>query len=296
MPFHVQDRRGKNLADLDVAIDSTVRDLKRSFAKAKPQYYPDRQRFTVDGSNTALEDDAKELKSYGLKGGETLIFKDLGPQIGWRTVFIIEYLGPIVFYVFFYLRPDFVYGKGAALRPYSQVQNLALYLFVAHFVKREIETLFVHRFSLSTMPLMNLWKNCAHYWSAGLLIGYFVNRPDYTVNASQNLVWGSVAAWTLVELGNAITHVQLRNLRRPGTKERRIPKGFLFEFLSCPNYTCEIAGWIAFTALTQSIPSLWFTIAGAAQMWMWAKKKHIRYRKEFENYPRNRKILIPFIL
>jgi len=295
MKFTIQSRSGKSLADVDV--DGTVRDLKRAFAKAKPQFYPDRQRFTASiGSTTvALDDDSKELKSYGLKGGETLIFKDLGPQIGWRTVFIIEYLGPIVFYIFFYSRPEFIYGKGAALKPYHPVQTLALYLFVAHFIKRELETLFVHRFSLSTMPIFNLWKNCAHYWTAGLSIGYFINRPDYTGPTNPNLIWGSVVAWILFEIGNAITHIQLRNLRKPGTKERNIPKGFLFELVSCPNYTFEIAGWMAFTALTQSLPALAFTVVGAVQMFFWAKKKHYRYRKEFSTYPKSRKVLIPFI-
>lgn len=38
-------------------------------------------------------------------------------------MFVIEYLGPIVFYAFFYMRPEFIYGKGAALKPYNQVQQ-----------------------------------------------------------------------------------------------------------------------------------------------------------------------------
>jgi len=297
MKFSIQSRSGKTLAEVDVANEATVRDLKRAFAKAKPQFYPDRQRFSISNGSSAvvLDDDSKELKAYGLKGGETLLFKDLGPQIGWRTVFIIEYLGPIVFYCFFYLRPDFIYGKGAALKPYHPVQQIAFYLFVAHFIKRELETIFVHRFSLSTMPIFNLWKNCAHYWTAGLLIGYFMNRPEYTGPSNPTLIWGSVAAWVAFEVGNAITHIQLRNLRKPGTKERRIPTGFLFELVSCPNYTFEIAGWAAFSALTQSIPALGFTVVGAAQMLVWARKKHYRYRKEFSTYPKSRKVLVPFI-
>lgn len=93
-----------------------------------------------------------------------------------------------------------------------------------------------------------------------------------------------------------MTHIQLRNLRPSGTKKRGIPRGGLFNLVSCPNYTCEILSWVAFSILTGSIGSWLFTIVGAVQMFFWAKNKHSRYRKEFRDYPAERKILVPFVL
>jgi len=35
---------------------------------------------------------------------------------------------------------------------------------IAHFTKRELETLFVHVFSRDSMPRSRALKNCFHYW------------------------------------------------------------------------------------------------------------------------------------
>jgi hypothetical protein len=59
---------------------------------------------------------------------------------------------------------------------------------IAHFVKREVETLFVHKFSRPTMPLFNLFKNSAYYWGFALAVGYPLCHPAYTAPESMNQV------------------------------------------------------------------------------------------------------------
>lgn len=49
----------------------------------------------------------------GLKNGSKLYVKDLGPQIGWSTVFMAEYVGPLIVYLIFYARPSLIYGATA---------------------------------------------------------------------------------------------------------------------------------------------------------------------------------------
>lgn len=73
--------------------------------------------------------------------------KDLGPQIGYRTVFVVEYLGPMLFVLFYALRPAFIYGQNAANLPYKRAALVGIVCWVLHFLKREYETFFIHKFS-----------------------------------------------------------------------------------------------------------------------------------------------------
>ena len=64
----------------------------------KKKIGPERLRFTVEGKTpvVALTDKTKELNFYFQEPEVTLCFKDLGPQVSWTTVFLVEYGGPIV--------------------------------------------------------------------------------------------------------------------------------------------------------------------------------------------------------
>lgn len=121
---------------------------------------------------------AAKLADLGIQSGDQLAFKDLGPQVAWRTVFLVEYLGPLIIHPLLYFYPQYFYpnaGYSGATAERAWIQTACLAMVVVHFAKRELETLFVHRFSHATMPLRNLFKNSAHYWLlSGLLLGYEV--------------------------------------------------------------------------------------------------------------------------
>ena len=74
-------------------------------------------------------------------------------------------------------------------------------------------------------------------------------------------------------------HVIQSGLRPGGGKGYAIPRGFLFEYVTCANYCAEVYGWIAFTVATQTVAPGIFILCGTAQMIPWAAGKHARLRK-----------------
>ena len=282
--------KGRLIDTIELPTDSTVKSLKNSILSSRVALQPSRQRLTISGTSKPIVlEDGKTLSSYGIKDGSTVTVKDMGPQISWRTVFILEYLGPLLIH-----QAVFFYRLNTTTMLFTQILAYACITF--HFAKREYESIFVHRFSNSTMPVANLFKNSFHYWAlSGVMLSYYLYTPNY-VSPSIPTVLLALPIFIAAELGNFYSHVVLRDLRPAGSSVRGIPRGFGFNLVSCPNYTFEILAWASLSLMT-GLLSMWiFTIISGSIMTMWALKKHRRYRRDFTDYPKSRKAIIPFIL
>lgn len=87
----------------------------------------------------------------------------------------------------------------------------------------------------------------------------------------------------------------LRNLRKPGETEYKIPQKGLHRLIASPNYFGEILEWIGWAILTWSIPGLSFAVFTIANLMPRAYSNYKWYRKTFTDYPQKRKALIPYI-
>lgn len=89
----------------------------------------------------------------------------------------------------------------------------------------------------------------------------------------------------------------LQNIRK-GKREKQyeIPRGGLFELISCANYGAEIIEWSGFAIACWSLPAAafaWYTFSNIGPR---GYKHHLWYQEKFrEEYPKNRKAVIPFV-
>lgn len=283
---------------INVSAASSPSELYGTLA-TKTKFSIHRLRITK-GSDGSFIPNTQEISIHasGLRNDSTIYVKDLGAQVAWRTVFLVEYLGPILIHLLVYMLRPYIYPS--APDHASQLQTVSCVLIVLHFIKRELETIFIHRFSAATMPLRNIFKNSFHYWIlSGVNIAAWIYAPSSPTaqEATQLLFVSGLVLYILGELANFQVHLDLRKLRSSGGAERGIPHGPLFNLVTCPNYLAETVAWIGIylvTGLSWSV--LVFLVVSVAQMMIWAKKKELRYRKEFgEKYKKKRFVMLPGI-
>ncbi|KAG8006894.1 Very-long-chain enoyl-CoA reductase [Nibea albiflora] len=244
---------------------STVLDIKSLFHKSYPKWYPARQSLRLDPKAKSLRDE-EILQTLPVGTTASFYFSDLGPQLTWGTVFLTECVGPLIIYLMFYFRLPFIYSpKYDFTSSKNWVVHLACMCHSFHYIKRILETMFVHRISHGTMPLRNIFKNCGYYWCSAAWMAYYINHPLYTPPFyGQQQVNMGLYIFLFCQVGNFSIHVALRNLKLP--------------------------------VMTQCVPVAFFTLVAFIQMTVWAKGKHRSYLKEFRDYPTLRSSILPFIL
>ncbi|KAL4235530.1 hypothetical protein ACF0H5_003927 [Mactra antiquata] len=115
------------------------------------------------------------------------------------------------------------------------------------------------------------------------IFGYIINRWADSKLRSLREMKG--------ETGNFDSPVTTGN----GCTGYYIPYGGFFELISCPNYFGELVEWFGWTVATWSPAGLVWTLFGAATFIPRSWHNHKWYQQMFENYPSNRKALIPWI-
>lgn len=286
---------------IDISDDTTVEEIKVAIAKTSGLSDPNRVGLFDPSTKKTLKNRKGRIidEKAVIDAGEVLV-KDLGPQIAWRTVFVIEYLGPILIHAAVAAARPYLYKGGPAAWDLSHTQWLTFAMIQLHFFKREVETLFVHKFSANTMPVFNVFKNSFFYWVvSGLVCAYSIYSPrSLAATADQPLIdLAGALVYLFGEIGNASVHLYLAGLRSSGGTERRIPLGFGFRLVTCPNYMFEVLSWVGIIVASRDWTVAAFIIMGVYQMYAWAKGKERTYRKEFgDSYKKKRFVMLPGLL
>jgi protein-S-isoprenylcysteine O-methyltransferase Ste14 len=111
---------------------------------------------------------------------------------------------------------------------------------------------------------------------------------------SPQFLIGVVVFFTGMAL-NKISDKQLAALSHRG-EGYKIPHGFAYRWVSCPNYLGEIIQWTGWAIATWSLAGWIFAVWTMANLVPRAIAHHRWYRETFRDYPEGRCALIPFLL
>jgi 3-oxo-5-alpha-steroid 4-dehydrogenase 1 len=150
------------------------------------------------------------------------------------------------------------------------------------------------------MPVMIVGSAVFFNLVNGGLNGYYLaelaptSSYDLSWLSSPHFIAGIILFFTGMLINLRSDHVLIK-LRKPGETGYRIPKGFLFDYVSSPNLFGEIIEWTGFAIMAWNLPALSFMVWTYANLVPRAKNHHDWYRQHFPDYPLHRKIVFPFL-
>jgi protein-S-isoprenylcysteine O-methyltransferase Ste14 len=177
------------------------------------------------------------------------------------------------------------------------VELVFLFIWLTHYVNRGL----VFPFRLKSKKRASILIVCfgiifnvMNGYLNGRYLGVFSSGYDLTWLTDPRFIAG--AAIFIVGLAiNLHSDEILLRLRKERSGAYSLPRGGMFELVSCPNYLGEILEWIGWAVATWSLPGLAFALWTAANLVPRAGTNHRWYLKEFEDYPKKRKALLPFV-
>ena len=88
----------------------------------------------------------------------------------------------------------------------------------------------------------------------------------------------------------------LKKLRKPGETGYKIPRGGLYRWISAPNYFGEMMEWGGLALASATPASLAFFFFTIGNLFPRAIAHHRWYREKFNDYPDERKAIIPYLI
>ncbi|XP_069469823.1 3-oxo-5-alpha-steroid 4-dehydrogenase 1 isoform X2 [Ambystoma mexicanum] len=166
-------------------------------------------------------------------------------------------------------------------------QLLLLGAFIAHYVQRTLVFPFLIRGGKPTpfVTFVLAFVFCVYngYLQGRYLCTYADYSPDW---ATEPFFIIGMSVWLLGLVINIHSDHILRNLRKPGG---------LFEHVTGANFFGEIVEWAGFAVASWSTESAAFAIFTFLVLSSRAQQHHQWYLDKFEDYPKSRKMLIPFL-
>ncbi|KAJ3276158.1 hypothetical protein HDV01_005606 [Terramyces sp. JEL0728] len=160
-------------------------------------------------------------------------------------------------------------------------------MFAIHYINRSM--IYPFRTKGRDMPI----ETVAQAFTFNLINGYLIGAS--VMNKTTEINYAGVVLFFIGFLINFYSDEILMKLRKPGDTNYYIPTGFLFEYVSSPNYLGEVIEWIGFAIACQCEGPYCFALVTICNLLPRAKQNHEWYLRKFKEYPTNRRAIIPFV-
>jgi protein-S-isoprenylcysteine O-methyltransferase Ste14 len=216
--------------------------------------------------------------------------KGWGPSIPNRLGWVLmELPSMLCFATFFLLGP----GKPAP------VTWLFFAVWIAHYTNRSLIFPFRTRTKGKTMPLVISLFAVIFNLVNGSLNGFYLSnfRAQYTADwlVDPRFITGAVVL-ALGVIINVRSDRKLLRLRNSAGNGYKIPYGGFFNYVSCPNFFGEILEWTGFAIMVWNPAGLAFALWTFFNLLPRGLDHHRWYRQNFEDYPKERKAVVPFLV
>ena len=216
--------------------------------------------------------------------------KDWGPMIPNRLGWVVMELPSLILFIIF-----FWYGPNAQ----NYITLIFFLLYTLHYTNRSLVFPFRTHTVRKKMPLIivvfaiffNLVNGSMNGYFFGSIAGEYGSEWLYDLR----FIGGSILFISGVCINIRSDNILL-SIRKNSSNGYAIPEGGFFRLVSCPNFFGEILEWTGFALMTWSPAALAFAIWTVVNLIPRALDHHKWYCERFDDYPPERKAVIPYIL
>ena len=214
---------------------------------------------------------------------------NFGPTMNGKTGWILmEAASPLVFAAVFL----------TDIRIVTATQIVFLIMWQVHYIDRAFIYPITLRISSKPLPLVVLIAGLVFNVMNAYLNSRYIMINTLKYSSSWFYDVRFLAGITLFFLGffvNRHSDYILYRIRRTSQQEYGIPWSGFYRWVSCPNYLGEIMIWIGWTITSWSPVAAAFSFWTVANLAPRARSHHLWYREHFDDYPDDRRALVPWL-
>lgn len=230
--------------------------------------------------------------AYGKHKGDKLAWW-WGPGVPTRWSWVIMEAPSSIGFALFYF---------AGARAWDLAPLVLLLMWQAHYFQRSFIYPFIRQVrpgdtTPALIPLSAFATNIGVSFLNATILSWTEIRADYGNDwlVDPRFVIGA-AVFVAGYYVNRKADRMLAALRKPGETGYKIPRGWLYERISCPNYFGEFLIWTGWAIATWSAAGAVFVLWTLANLLPRALSTHRWYRQKFADYPARRRAVIPGVL